>query len=329
MRMYIEQLGMLTSVGYDWRQTISSLRCGISRPQALAMTGSDGEPVTACRVPLNDDSGNGADRLAALASAAIQECAAGAEVSACPLVLCGPTRSELAYDPQDLLKTIGRACGAVDLQRSTVVEGAGHAGIGVALEAASFLLQQHPAVIVGAVDTLLDIDRLTRARQARRIVASNALDGTCPGEAAAFLRVSSRPRGGSATLITGVAVDREPAEHKRDNVVTGHAQARAARLALSAAGRSPGDVCLVGADLTGERYRFYEAALATTRLRLVAMDVVAFGASLGEVGCAMGPVTVAYLSAALERGWVRRDGCALYMGADDERLKTAVLIERA
>ena len=136
---------------------------------------------------------------------------------------------------------------------------------------------------------------------------------------------------GGGVQIAGVGMAGEQAT-RDSGKVTGRAQADAARSALAAAGARMDAISLLATDLTGERHRFAEIAFAKLRLRPSqgqTLERFSLGTSLGETGCALGALSVAYLAVALERGWIAPGATAgMYLGADDGSLRCAVLLKR-
>jgi hypothetical protein len=325
----IESLGMVTSVGFNVAQTMGSLLTGMSKPKTVPIVGADGKPLRVRAAPLSTGLGDGFARVTSMALAALAECA-GEIVEPLPLVLCCPAVDALPLDHGALVRTLAKT-GAIDATRTRVIAGGGHAAIGPAfMEAAKILaLQEHRACLVGAVDTMLDVGRLARLMTAERLASDRTPDGFIPGEGAAFLRVSLAHGGGVQIAGVGTASEKDTRESGK---VTGRAQADAARSALAMAGARMDAVSLLAADLTGERHRFAEIALAKLRLRPSqgqTLERFSLGTSLGETGCALGALSIAYLAVALERGWIAPGATAgLYLGADDGSPRCAVLLKR-
>jgi 3-oxoacyl-(acyl-carrier-protein) synthase len=164
---------------------------------------------------------------------------------------------------------------------------------------------------------------------ASRLLSSLSPDGVIPGEGAAFMRVSADPIPGASVYVAGVELATEEAT-RASGRMTGRAQAAAARSALAAAGSRIEDVGLLVKDTSGERHRFYETALAVTRLRpsrAQTLPTVTLGSSLGEVGCALGAISVAYAAFAVERGWTPAK-TAMYLGASEGSLRAAVVLRK-
>jgi 3-oxoacyl-(acyl-carrier-protein) synthase len=331
--LWIDQIGMVTSAGLTTAQTMGSLLTRTCRPKQIPLLGPDGEALRVFKVPLETGLGSGLARLIGMTRLAVAECAGAREndEEPLPLVLSCPGEEAFAYNPAALVRAVDDV---VDVASSRILPGGTHAAIGVALREARKLLAlgKHRACYVGAVDTMLDKGRLARLMAASRILSSErAPGGFIPGEGAAVLRVSLSRDVAAAVCIAGVGLEVESAT-RESGKVTGFAQAAAARSALAEGKRRIEDVSLVATDLTGGRHRFYEAALATTRLRPSreqAFRQVSLGPLLGEVGCALGAISVAYLAVALHRRWTgTAPGAAMYLGADDDALRAAVLLRR-
>jgi 3-oxoacyl-[acyl-carrier-protein] synthase-1 len=323
--MGIDRTGAVTSVGRNVAQTMGSLRAGLARSTELGLLDPDGAPLRAYPAPLATGLGSGVARLIGLGGIALAECVAD-DPEPFPLALCYPGQEALPYDPMAVVRGMRSAVPMLDPDRTRIVRG-GHAAIGSALVLASELLRESPVCYVGAVDTLIDSARIERLMAAERLLSERTPDGFIPGEGAAFLRLTLAP---ATVQIVGVGIEHETATRNAGKA-TGRGQARAARGALAEAGARIEDVDLMVADLTGERHRFYETALAMARLRpspspKQGVRRASFGTSLGEVGCALGAISVAYLATALSRGWDGAPSLALYVGADDLTSRTAVLV---
>ncbi len=140
--------------------------------------------------------------------------------------------------------------------------------------------------------------------------------------------MSVEPATKAAVYVAGVELAAEEATQASGRV-TGRAQAVAARSALAAANTRIEDVGLVVNDTTGMRHRFYETALAVTRLRpsrKQTLATVSLASSLGEVGCALGALSVVYAAFALERRWSPAKA-AMYLGGSEGDLRTAVVLQ--
>jgi len=128
----------------------------------------------------------------------------------------------------------------------------------------------------------------------------------------------------------------EPATRASNRPNSAQGMTRAMRAALADAQVTMHQVALHAYDLSGERYRFYETAIAHTRLRPKRKDRLAaltVAVSVGEVGAAMGPLTLAYAAFMLRMGGVSVPeelgaipASVLYSGAADGPLRGAVFL---
>jgi 3-oxoacyl-[acyl-carrier-protein] synthase I len=330
--LHIDAVGAISPVGLNAGQTFGSLRAGISKMAEIPVIGVDGEPVHAGMVPLSDGGGAGDARIMALTSLALRDCARGYEEQPAPLILACPSAAALSVHPAGLLRNVAdHTRVALNFRHSEVIQGGGPAGFAVALNGAQDLIRRDivRTCYVGAADTFLDGERLVSLLSADRIVGSRTPDGFAPGEAAVILRLSARPTSKNLGSIVGVGLAEE--EATRDTArISGVGQTAAARAALNQAGLSIADVSWLGVDLAGERHRFYEVALTVTRLkphRTQQLEQWNGVPLLGNVGCALAPLTVGYLATAFMRGWMRSVPNALFLGADDGKLRAAIALK--
>lgn len=229
--VYIKSTGGICAVGIGVPQIAASVRAGISRLSETSICNREFEPMRLALLPEDalapltpelDSQPLTARlrRLLRLASTALQEVARSlAEISSAPLFLALP--EPLPISPQLLpwlseafLPLVQKQSGipfAIHRSRAFPV---GRAGGLVALEQALALLSQGSAdtVIVGGVDSYLDLMLLGILDQEQRLLGRTALDGFIPGEGAAFIALTrvappkdQRPR--TAVLAAGSALD--------------------------------------------------------------------------------------------------------------------------
>ena len=152
-----------------------------------------------------------------LAAPALAEALEGiAEPGGVAVFLAGPEPLEDRPDPMagEFLSYLARQAGVdFDLAASRTFP-TGRAGGLLALQAAIQALESGQAerVLVGGIDTYLDLYLLGTLDQQSRIQSSQVMDGLIPGEAAAFLLVSDPSSEGVEPLagVLALAVADEP-----------------------------------------------------------------------------------------------------------------------
>jgi 3-oxoacyl-[acyl-carrier-protein] synthase-1 len=337
MRLAVDAIGAFSSVGLNVPQTMGSLRTRLALFTELPIFGNDGEPLVGAPAPLQTELASAWERRVAMGAFALAECAQGAAEEPLPLLLC---TSEAEDDATfgAFLRRLGReARVALEPTLSAQVPG-GHAAVGPALQQAHALLAsgRSRACYVGAADSLLERGRLERLSQSGRVKHENASDAFIPGEAAAFLRVSLRPSSESLAQVTGVGQADEARGFGSGKPSTAQALVTAIKQALAQAGATTEDVAVIGQDVTGERYFFSEWSLATTRLKFRRrhhLPTWTAALSVGDIGAALGPLTLAYFSFLLGGGGLgslQDDGvmrrALLYGACSDEALRSAVIL---
>jgi 3-oxoacyl-[acyl-carrier-protein] synthase I len=299
----VNSVGAFTSVGTNARQTMSSLRTWLSLPQEMPFVGNDGEPIVAMPTPLHLEGVMGPERLLTMALFALDECACGREEEAAPLLLCAPEPAELTLHWERFLAELTfHAVGRIDERQSEVFP-TGRAAVAAALARAQEIVGsgRAPACYVGAVDSLVDGDRLERLRLKGRI-RDEATAGFTPGEGAVFLRVSGTVDASTLAIISGIGVAHEEATRTSEKTNTGVALAKSMRDALAQSGMAMGDVGFFAHDASGERFGFNEVGFALARMRPKKMVKWTPTLSVGEIGAAIGPLAVGYLAFLLCEG---------------------------
>jgi 3-oxoacyl-[acyl-carrier-protein] synthase-1 len=245
----------------------------------------------------------GPERLLTMALFALEECARGREAEAAPLLLCAPEPAELTVQWDGFLAELAfHTAGRIDERQSEVLP-AGRAAVAEALARAQEIVGSGhaPACYVGAVDSLVDGERLERLRLEGRI-RDEATAGFTPGEGAVFLRVSGSADASSLAIVSGIGVAQEEATRTSEKTNTGVALARSMREALLQSGIAMQDVGFFAHDASGERFGFNELGFALGRMRPRKMVKWTPTLSVGEIGAAVGPLAVGYLAFLLRAG---------------------------
>lgn len=333
--LYVHAIGAFTAVGHTVGATMGSLWTGYTRVRELPITGPGGEPVAALPTAINEDISSGPLRMLAMSGFALRECARDAPLQPIPLVLCGPDPREVAVDFRFFCRRLMDVTGVpIDLEKSIFVPG-DHAAIALALLHADELLAsgRADACYVAGADTLLELGRLRRLVAERRIRGGDKPEGVVPGEAAVFLRVARRPRTGTSACLRGVGTGEEPVVRTTGRV-SAAGLVRAMRGALDDAAARVGDVALLAVDLASERLPVHEMAVAKARLRGRAggraWNVWKPQMEVGDIGAALGPLVLAYLSFLIGKGCLvdqnKEHGGALYVGSSELGLRGAVFV---
>lgn len=225
---------------------------------------------------------------------------------------------------------------ALDAANSRVVP-SGRAAVLMALELALAALDQDPTqpVIVGGVDTFLDLKLLTELDAEQRILGPRVSDGFIPGEGAGFV-VLAHPSSVPSTAAPGAVMVRAAASAVDPGHRKGSQPARGEGLALAMDALRAGLTAPeppVGAVFAGLNGESFDAKLwGIARLRHA--DFFAPGAVLehpadcyGDAGAATGAILLGLAAAALGRG--DRAGPALVWAASDGESRACALLSSA
>ena len=230
---------------------------------------------------------------------------------------------------------LAKAAGiALDVPSCRVVP-AGRAAALVALELAMGALEQDPSrpVVVGGIDTYLDLKLLASLDAQGRILGPKISDGFIPGEGASFL-VLTHP---SIAVGEGVTVSIEAAASAQDpGHRSGSAPARGEGLAaaierLRSLLPDPGlSVGSTFAGLNGESFDAKQWGVARTRHAdfFSADSGMSHPADcFGDAGAALGALLLAIGARAIAGG--ERRGPALIWAASDGETRSCALLSRA
>lgn len=239
-----------------------------------------------------------------------------------PLFLALPeTRSAFGGSPirTDFRELLSAQTGACFDQRTSQTFELGRAGGFFALKAALAALDRGIAeVLVGGVETFLDLRILAVLAQERRLLGDDVRDGFTPGEAAAFVRLGRKSAQRPTTVLRAVGTGHDPGHRYSEQPALGvglsaaldDAQWRAARLPLVR-------TCFAG--LNGESFGAKAWGVAHMRHHALFATELAFehpADVYGDVGAATGPLLLALADETLRHD--HRPGPALCWAASDD-----------
>lgn len=328
--------GMITSLGADTKMTAASVRSGISTYQESAILNKQFNPMILSLVPdealpeLEDELQQQAltsrqQRMLRLATPAIQQLAEKLDVPV-PLMLCGPEKlpgrhSVISDKFLKQLKLQSKA--AIDLENSYVFP-QGRAGGFYALEAAMLLLEsgKHKQVMVGGVDSFLDLYLLASLDSDDRVLAQGVMDGFAPGEAAAFLLLKQADNGSGIKLYPPGLSD-EPGHRYSQQPYKGEGLANAVEEALLNVNSTT--IKTVFASFNGENFNAKEWGVAAIRNQQNLdsdFNMIHPADCYGDIGAATGPVLMALASIGMEKGYYHKP--ALLWASSEIQQRAAV-----
>ena len=223
---------------------------------------------------------------------------------------------------------------SLDVPNCRVVP-SGRAAALVALELATDALERDPAkpVVVGGIDTYLDLKLLAALDAEGRLLGPTVSEGFIPGEGASFL-VLTHPAAtggtGAGVSVEAVSSAQDPGHRYGSAPARGEGLASALELLRS---RLPNPGSIVGstfAALNGESFDAKQWGVARMRHAdfFTPDSSVSHPADcFGDAGAAMGALLLCLGARAIERG--ERPGPALLWAASDGETRACALLSRA
>lgn len=338
------RVGMVSAIGLSAEVTSAAAQAGISRfqdssiidrrfnPMVMSLVATPDLPPLAPAVAALPGLTARQMRMLRLAGVALAECLAAGPDAPVPVLLAAPEalpEGRPAPAGPGFLRQLAMQWGQpIDLTRSQIFS-AGRAAVFQALVAAieGLAARRWDRVVVGGVDTLLDLYLLGALDLEERVHATDISDGLIPGEGAAFLLLS-RPGAAAPALarIEGAGAAAEPGHrYSKSAPYRGEGLDAAFRAAFAAA---PGDpVRTVYAGLNGENFFSKEWGVAFLRhkKRIAEEHVIEHPADcLGDTGAALGPMLLALAAQALADG--ARPPRALVWCSSDLEARGAALL---
>jgi 3-oxoacyl-[acyl-carrier-protein] synthase-1 len=230
--------------------------------------------------------------------------------------------------------SLGKIAGVeIDAPNSRVIP-AGRAAALVALELALAALERDPthSIIVGGVDTFLDLKLLSELDAQGRILGPHVMDGFIPGEGAAFLVLaataarSAGPPGGAITVQAAASAS-DPGHRSGPEPARGEGLAQAIEVLRSRLKSLQSPVAVTFAGLNGESFDAKQWGVA----RLRHSDFFAPGMLVhhpadcfGDAGAATGAIVTGLAATALAGG--HRAGPALIWAASDGESRACAVL---
>lgn len=209
----------------------------------------------------------------------------------------------------------------------------GRAAALLALQGALNAIAQDPAqqIVVGGVDSFLDLALLARLSEERRILGPNSMDGFLPGEGAAFLILRARPAAADtpSVALCGAASVADPGHRYGTEPARGEGLSDA----IGAMRREYGDprqpIATTFAGMNGESFDAKLWGVAHVRHSTVfapALTVEHPADCIGDTGAASGAILAALAVHALSKS--QRPGPALVWVASDRETRACALFDR-
>lgn len=334
----IAAAGAISPIGLSLPETAVSARARLARLREIEWRDRRREPFIVGTVPedglpglapglLASDLQYREARMLRLAHVAIEEVLAGLpdDVAPIPLLLGLPEHhTTQPIDPGCFLGSlIVQTQAPIDAAASVAVAKGRAAGL-IAFKQAAARLSRGDCelMLVGGVDSLVDLYVLGTLDLQGRVRNEVNSDGFTPSEGAAFLllctQATARARGFEGkTLVLGCALAREPGHLYGDDPYLGEGLATAVSALLSET-PPPRPIGCVYSSFNGERYWGREWGVARLRnARSFAEDhqMEHPAECFGDLGAAHGPMLAALAAHGLAGGY-RRSPCLVYASSD-------------
>lgn len=341
MSIIVSGSGVITAVGIGTEQVLAAIGAGISLYKDSAVHDSKGIAFKMASVP--DACLPEIDPASKLASPKgrykrmLRLALAGIETlvpclpkeGAIPLYLALPDRhAGMAYPAlEPFLKDFHGLAPLFDLQTSKVFP-SGRAAGAEAMQAAvkaleSGLVQQ---VIVGGVDSAVDLMLLNQWHRERRLLTSMTMQGFIPGEGAGFVLLSQGEGVAGDVLIGAVGTGVEPGHTYSDEVCRGEGLMQAMTMATQALTTPVRTICC---GLTGENVATKEWGITVTKTNTFAPDFTLMhpAENYGDLGAASIPVLIAISATGMMKQKIK--GPVAVWASSDMALRGAISLYQA
>ncbi len=338
--------GTRAPVGTTAESVAAAVRAGISRVRRLQVPelGGQSDSFIARDALLDPREWRGATRMAVLGAGALAEVIAKLAPALTPWnvevpVLVGLPEERPGWKSADTSQVVAAlaAVGSERLRLRVEPRLTGHASALEGLQDAVTRVgraARTPLVIVGGVDSYIDIQTLAWLRERNQWLEEGARTGFAPGEAAAFVAVMAAPDARRlglaphATLRT-VATAHETRRIHTHDINLGEGLTAAVSQALAPMNGTRERVENIHCDINGERYRSEEWGFVALRLGAAFRDASAVHTPVsrcGEVGAATGALNLVLCAQAWRRRYAR-GARALLWGSSENGLRAAALLE--
>lgn len=342
-------IGMVTPVGGQTAQTAASVRAGISVYADSHVCNKRFEPMTMALIPddilppLSEELAEVSSmtsrqsrmlRLAHIALTEVMDSLPEGHSTPLPLLMAGP--EPLPGQEQvikgNFLRYLEAQAEIKFDQRLCKLATTGRAGGMQALKVAQQALEsgEHDYVLVGGVDSYIDLNLLAALDAEDRILANGVMDGFAPGEGAAFLLLCSDRIRESMSVKPGIKIHcpgfaMENGYRYSDEPYTGDGLAQAVTSALAELNNEP--VASILSSMNGENFGAKEWGVAYIR------NSAAFepesnmehpAECFGDTGAAVMPILAGLVAVGLENGY--RRGPALVCCSSEGPQRGAVCI---
>jgi 3-oxoacyl-[acyl-carrier-protein] synthase-1 len=230
---------------------------------------------------------------------------------------------------------VGGLGAATDRARSHLISTGAEGGLAAVAAAADAVVNgRSSAVLVGGVDSYIDIDLLDWMDRHDRLSGPDQPNGLVPGEAAGFVLVCSEDVARERALpilgrILSAGRGHEPRGWWSRDPSLGEGLSQAFHAALESPRAPSGPVRVTYSDMNGESWRAEEwsyAYVRTGQRHASPLDHRHPAASWGDVGAATGPLLVGLAALDLARHFEPQATALLWAASDIRPFRSACLL---
>ena len=342
-------IGMMTPVGDSAAMTATSVHAGISAYQASSIYNKRFQPMTLALTPedalppLHEELEKAPRRtsrqrrMLRLAAKPIAEALSASKSPITPpLLLAGPEEVPDCPKPIDdsfLTHLHLQVKGGFNLGKSKLFAQGRASGIEVIAQAWTLLTSQaEPFVLVGGVDSYLDLYLLSTLDMHDRVLADGVMDGFCPGEGAAFLLLASSQavdRYGLKPLanLCQPALADEPGHRYSQSSYKGEGLSQAVTTALATLNSQK--VNAVFSSMTGENLHAKEWGVTSIRNQASFTEKLQFehpADCYGDPGAAAGPLMIGLAALGMKDSEIPGP-CMVYCSSEHEKRGAVCLLK--
>jgi 3-oxoacyl-[acyl-carrier-protein] synthase-1 len=352
-KVVITGLGLMTSVGHNAPQAVTSIRAGIARfvevPEYEPIVRDPAiyfsEPLVGAPVSGVTDGLTDVERLLALSIPALKEALLDAKLKDSDLqntvlFIAGGQRPDIKAGSRLATVFVPRLASRVSKVPFRRLEyfPYGTAGFLLALQKGMNLLKQGSCThcVIGGVDSWLDQQTLSWLDNLRRVKSDSNVDGFVPGEAAAFVVIEQQANAMQQSMKEAYAqcgeviVAEEQHTIGAETVCTAEALSNCLKSVVDDLMKKGKEPDAVLCDLNGESYRHTEwsnAFIKVLRDAHPAPPVILHPVdSLGDVGASIGGILVSLAAFAMKMDYVDWKTAIIWCSSDNgERAVNSIL----
>jgi 3-oxoacyl-[acyl-carrier-protein] synthase-1 len=344
-RAVICATSVLCPAGRGVEQVWATVRCGISRLVNSHVMDQGAEPVRMGLVPEDALERPSAEfdalplpsrgrRMLRLGAPALRALATELDGRSCVLYLGLP---DIAVDDapwmSDFPALLAAQAGVTLDADASRAYAYGRAAALLALQGALNAIAEDPArqIVVGGVDSFLDLALLARLSEEGRILGPNAMDGFLPGEGAAFIVLRGTPARADtpSVAVCGAASVADPGHRFGAEPARGEGLSDAIEAMRREFGDPRQPIATTFAGMNGESFDAKLWGVAHVRHSTVfapAVSVEHPADCIGDTGAASGAILASLAAHALARS--QRPAPALVWAASDRETRACALLER-